>query len=102
MGNISRKNKLSLNNFLKVELFDVLGIDFMSPFQSSFKNKYILVTVDYISKWVEAIVFPSNDARVVVNFLKKNIFKWFGTPRAIISDGGKHFCNWQYEALFSK
>ena len=45
---------------------------------------------------------PSNDARVVVNFFKKSIFTWFDTPRAIINDGGKHFCNRQFEALLSK
>ena len=101
-GNISRKNKMPLINILEVELFDVWGIDFMGAFPSSFKNKYILVAVDYVSKWVEGVALPSNDARVVVSFLEKNIFTWFDTPRAIISDGGKHFCNRQFEALFSK
>uniref|UniRef100_A0A1S4C9E7 Uncharacterized protein n=1 Tax=Nicotiana tabacum TaxID=4097 RepID=A0A1S4C9E7_TOBAC len=48
---------------------------------------------DYVSKWVEAVALPTNDAKVVVGFLKKNIFTHFGTPRAIISDGGTHFCN---------
>ena len=38
----------------------------------------------------------------MVKFLKKNIFAWFGTPRAIISDGGSHFCNNQFELLLSK
>ena len=75
---------MSLNNILVVELFDVEGIDFMCPFPSFFKNKYILVAVDYISKWVEAFALPSNDARVIVNFLKKNIFSQFGTPKATI------------------
>ncbi|XP_075088089.1 uncharacterized protein LOC142170156 [Nicotiana tabacum] len=43
--------------------------------------------------WVEAIALPSNDAKVVVNFVKKHIFTRFGTPRVLISDGGTHFCN---------
>ncbi|KAL9460268.1 hypothetical protein AB3S75_003471 [Citrus x aurantiifolia] len=101
-GNISRKNEMPLTNILEVELFDVWGIDFMGPFPSSFKNKYIMVAVDYVSKWVEAVALPSNDARVVVSFLKKNIFTRFGTLKAIISDGGKHFCNRQFEALLRK
>ena len=84
---------MPLTKILDVKLFDVWGIDFISPFPSSFKNKYIMVTVDYISKLVEVVVLPSNDARVVVNFLKKNIFTRFYTPRVIISDGEKHFCN---------
>ncbi|GJR98888.1 reverse transcriptase domain-containing protein [Tanacetum coccineum] len=47
------------------EIFDVWGIDFMGPFPSSHGNKYILVAVDYLSKWVEAKALPTNDARVV-------------------------------------
>lgn len=93
---------MPLQNILKVELFDVWGIDFMGPFHSSFSNRFILIAVDYVSKWVEAAALPTNDARVVVKFIKKNIFARFGTPRAIISDGGSHFCNYQFETLVSK
>ncbi|KAJ4724585.1 Transposon Ty3-I Gag-Pol polyprotein [Melia azedarach] len=86
-GNISQRNEMPLNSILEVELFDVWGIDFMGPFLSSFANQYILVAVDYVSKWVEAIACRTNDARVVTNFLRKHVFNRFGTPRAIISDG---------------
>ncbi|KAL0291643.1 UNVERIFIED_CONTAM: Retrovirus-related Pol polyprotein from transposon opus [Sesamum radiatum] len=82
--------------------FDVWGIDFMGPFPKSYNNAYILVAVDYVSKWVEAIGTPTNDGRVVLKFIKKFIFTRYGTPRAIISDGGKHFCNKQFEALLKK
>ncbi|KAL5562826.1 hypothetical protein UlMin_032573 [Ulmus minor] len=74
----------------------------MGPFPPSFSNKFILVAVDYVSKWVEAVALPTNDSRVVIQFLKKNIFARFGTPRAIISDGRSHFCNKQFDALLSK
>ncbi|GKE57811.1 reverse transcriptase domain-containing protein [Tanacetum coccineum] len=67
------------------EIFDMWGIDFMGPFPSSRGNMYIIVVVDYLSKWVEAKALPTNDARVVVKFLK-SLFARFGTPRAIISD----------------
>lgn len=93
---------MPLNNIMVIELFDVWGIDFMGPFPPSFSNHYILVAVDYVSKWVEAAAFPTNDAKVVLNFLRKQIFTRFGTPRAIISDGGKHFCNRQFKVLLSK
>ena len=80
---------------LSCEIFGVWGIDFMSLFPSSFGNKYILVAVDYMSKWVEAQALPTNDVRIVVRFLKK-LFSQFGTPREIISDRGTHFVmpNW--------
>ncbi|XP_070004298.1 uncharacterized protein [Nicotiana sylvestris] len=45
--------------------------------------------------------FANNEARSVVTFLKKNIFTRFGTPRAIISDGGSHFCNKAFDTLLT-
>ncbi|XP_075475679.1 uncharacterized protein LOC142509355 [Primulina tabacum] len=101
-GNISRRHELPLNNILVCEIFDVWDIDFMGPFPSSFGNKYIMVAVDYVSKWVEALACKTNESRVVVQFLMKNIFSRFGTPRAIISDGGTHFCNRQFDSLLAK
>ncbi|GKF94986.1 reverse transcriptase domain-containing protein [Tanacetum coccineum] len=64
----------------------------MGPFPKSHKFEYILVAVDYVSKWAEAQALPTNDARVVVTFLKK-LFCRFGMPKALISDRGTHFCN---------
>ena len=96
-GNIGRRNEMSLNGILEVEIFDVWGLDFIGPLPSSYGNKYILVGVDYVSKWVEAIASPTNNAKVVTKFLRKNIFSRFGTPRAIISNGGSHFCNHQFK-----
>nr|GEW97055.1 hypothetical protein [Tanacetum cinerariifolium] len=77
------------------------SIDFMGPFLSSRGNKYILVVVDYLSKWVEAKALPTNDGRAVVKFLK-SVFTRFGTPRAIISDRGTHFCNEQFAKVMLK
>ncbi|GKA24557.1 reverse transcriptase domain-containing protein [Tanacetum coccineum] len=70
----------------------IYGIDFMRPFLKSQKFEYILVAVDYVSKWAEAQALPTNDARVVITFLKK-LFCRFGMPKALISDRGTHFCN---------
>ena len=74
-----------------VESFDVWGIDFMGPFVISHVMKYIIVVVDYVSKWMEAIELSNNEWKSVTTFFKKNIFSRFGTHRAIISDGGSHF-----------
>ncbi|GJV32433.1 reverse transcriptase domain-containing protein, partial [Tanacetum coccineum] len=57
------------------EVFDVWGLDFMGPFLQSRGNKYILVAVDYVSKWVEAQALPTNDARVVIKNLKRLVYK---------------------------
>nr|GEY74376.1 reverse transcriptase domain-containing protein [Tanacetum cinerariifolium] len=92
----SQRDEMPQNSIQVCEIFDVWGIDFMGPFPSSRGNKYILVAVDYVSKWVEAKALPTNGARVVCKFLK-SLFARFGTPRAIISDRGTHFCNDQFQ-----
>ncbi|GJX49556.1 reverse transcriptase domain-containing protein [Tanacetum coccineum] len=84
-GKISQRDEMPQNLIQICEIFDVWGINFIGPFPSSRGNKYILVAVDYVSKWVEAKALHTNDARVVVKFLKQ-LFSRFGTPRAIISD----------------
>nr|GEZ45894.1 reverse transcriptase domain-containing protein [Tanacetum cinerariifolium] len=100
-GKISQKDEMP-HNFIQIcEIFDVWGIDFMGPFLSSKGNKYILVAVDYLSKWVEAKALPTNDARVVVKFLK-SLFSRFGTPKAIITDRGTYFCNDQLSRVMAK
>ena len=63
----------------------------MGPFLFSNGYLYILLAVDYVSKWVEPIPTQTNDHKVVVMFLKENIFSRFEMPQAIISDQGKHF-----------
>nr|GFB09965.1 reverse transcriptase domain-containing protein [Tanacetum cinerariifolium] len=97
-GIVSQKDEMPRNFNQICEIFDVWGIDFMGPFPSSKGNKYILVAIDYLSKWVEAKALPTNDARVIVIFLK-TLFSRFGTPKAIISDRGTHFCNDQFSRI---
>ena len=93
MGSISKRDEQPLQHILEVELFDIWGMDFMGHFPSSFSNLYILLAVDYVSKWVEAIPTRTNDSKVVASFLRSHIFTQFRTPRALITDGGTHFCN---------
>ncbi|CAM8919425.1 unnamed protein product [Rhodiola kirilowii] len=101
-GNISKRHEMPQQSILPVELFDVWGIDYMGPFPSSFGNRFILVAVDYVSKWVEAVASPTCDAKVVTKLFKKIIFPRFGVPRTVISDGGSHFKERHFEALLRK
>ena len=87
---------------LEVEIFDLWGIDFMGPFPPSDRKEYILVAVNYVSKWVEAITNRTNDHREVLRFATRCIFARYGCPRAIISDGGSHFNNAHFRALLKK
>jgi len=84
------------------EVFDIWGIDFMGPFRSSSGFTYILLVVDYISKWVEAIATRTIDARVVMSFVRSNIFYRFMIPRAIINNHETHFCNKLLENMLKK
>ena len=74
----------------------------MRPFLSSFGNIYILLAVDYVSKWVEATACPINDATTVIRFIQRNILSRFGAPRTVISDEGSHFANKVFEKLMSR
>ena len=74
----------------------------MGPFPSLFGNIYILLAVDYVSKWVEASACPINDAISMVGFIQRNILSRFGEPRTIISDEGSHFANKFFVKLMSR
>ena len=74
----------------------------MGPFPPSVNNMYILLAVDYVSKWVEAISTRTNDAKVVAQFLRSQIFSRFGTPRALITDNSTHFFNKMIDKVLHK
>ncbi|XP_074288008.1 uncharacterized protein LOC141613165 [Silene latifolia] len=101
-GNISRRHEMPMNYILEVELFDVWGIDYQGPFPSSNGYEYILVAVDYVSKWVEAIPTKTCDAKSVTKLMETIIFPRFGVPRIVISDRGNHFRERTLDALLRK
>ncbi|XP_021727793.1 uncharacterized protein LOC110694900 [Chenopodium quinoa] len=87
---------------LELKVFDVWRIDFMGPFPSSYGNQFILVGVDYVSKWVKSIASPTNDHKVVLKLLQKIIFPRFGVPKAVISDNGSHFVHNAFQKMLRK
>ena len=100
--NIYKRDEMTMRPILEVEIFDLWEIDFMGPFPPSDGKEYILVAVDYVSKWVEAIPTRTNTHREVLRFVTRNIFSRYGYPRAIISDGGSHFNNAHFRALLKR
>ncbi|CAN6712766.1 unnamed protein product [Malus baccata var. baccata] len=101
-GTIGAKVEMPQTPVFNVEIFYEWGMDFMGPFPPSNGFTYILLAVDYVSKWVEAKATHTNDSRVVGDFIKANIFSRFGMPRVFISDEGSHSYNRTIEALFKK
>ena len=75
---------------LQVDIFDVWGMDFMGPFVNSHGFEYVLVAVDYVSKWDEAMACKANTTRESRSILQEQIFPRYGVPRIIITDGGSH------------
>ena len=102
LGRVTRRNMMLMSPILEIEIFDSWGIDFMGPFPQSFGNLYILLAVNYVSKWVETIACKVNDHKVVLKFFREHIFCCFGMPKAIISDNGKHFYNRPFKVLVKK
>jgi transposase InsO family protein len=101
-GNISQRNSMPLRYNLQVDLFDVWGIDFMGPFKNSHGYEHILVTVDYVSKWVEAMPCRKASTEESIEMIKSMIFPHFGTTRILISDGGTHFTGKNFKKCFYK
>ena len=96
-GGITVHNAMPQTNNLQVELFVVWGIDYIGPFPKSHNCDYILVTVDYVSKWVEALPCRAADAKHARKMFHEIIFPRFGTPRMVISDGGSHFIDTAFQ-----
>jgi len=94
---------MPLTNIPISEIFNVWGINFMGPFPSFFfGNLYILIVVNYVSKWIKVKAIRTNDAMVVLDFVRTHIFDRFGIFKAIISDRGTYFCNRSKETLLRK
>jgi hypothetical protein len=89
--NINSRDSMPLTNNLQIELFDVWGIDYMGPFSKSKNCEYILVAVDYVSKWVEAMPCKKANSSHFRKMFEEIIFSRFGVLRMVISDGGTHF-----------
>jgi transposase InsO family protein len=101
-GNISQRNSMPLKYNLQIDIFDVWGIDFMGPFKNPCEYEHILVMVDYVSKWVEAMPCRKASTEESITIIKNVIFPRFGTPRILISDGGTHFTGKNFKKCLSK
>ena len=97
--NISKRDEISMQLILELQIFDLWGIDFMRPFPPSNGKEYSLLVVDYMSNWVKTIPTRTNDHREVLKFITRCILARYSCLRAIISDGGSHFNNAHFRAL---
>jgi transposase InsO family protein len=82
---------MPLTSNLQIDIFDVWGIDFTGPFPNLEGYEYMLVAIDYVSKWVEALPCRVVDAMNSKRMFHEVIFLRYRVPRVVINDGGSHF-----------
>jgi hypothetical protein len=100
--NINTRDTMPLTLNLQIDIFDVWGIDFMGPFTNSEGCEYILVAVDYVSKWVEVLPCRAADAMDSMKMFHEVIFLRYGVPRIVISDGGSNFIDRTFQKALSE
>jgi hypothetical protein len=93
---------MPLKSNMQVDIFDVWGVDFMGPFPMLEQCKYILVVVDYVSKWVEALPCVAANSKNSKKMFQEIIFPRFGVPRVMISNGGSHFIDKTFRKCISE
>jgi hypothetical protein len=93
---------MPLTSNLQIDIFDVWGIEFMGPFPNSEGCEYILVAIDYVSKWVEALPCWAADAMHSKKMFRKVIFLRYRVLRILISDGGSHFIDRTFRKALSE
>lgn len=100
MGKPIKQDEMPLQPQIPIEPFKKWALDFVGPIiLASKKKKYILVCIDYVTKWVEAKVIPRATEQVVVDFLHEDIFTRFGVPSEIVTDQGSQFTSHPVQSL---
>jgi hypothetical protein len=94
--NNNTRDAMTLTSNLQIDIFDVWGIDFMGSFPNSEGCQYILVVIDYVSKWVEALLCQATDAMHSKRIFHDVIFPRYRVPRIVINDEGSHFIDWTF------
>jgi hypothetical protein len=100
--NINTRGAIPLTLNLQIDIFDVWAIEFVGPFPNSEGCKYILLVVDYVSKWVEALPCQAADAMHSKRMFHEVIFPRYEFPRIVISDGGSHFIDQTFQKALTE
>jgi hypothetical protein len=90
-GNINTRDAMPLTSNLRIDIFNVWEITFMGPFPNSECCEYILVVVNYVSKWIEALPCRAANAMHSKRMFHEVIFLSYEVLRIVISDGGSYF-----------
>jgi hypothetical protein len=101
-GNINTRDAMPLTSNFQIDILVVWRIDFMLPFPNSEDCEYILVVVDYVSKWVEPLPCRATDAMHSKRMFPKVIFPRYGVPRIVISAGGSHFIDRTFQKALTE
>ena len=92
MGKLVQRDEIPLQPEVLIKPFERWALDFVGPITLASKGKnYILICMDYVSKWIEAKALPRATKQAVANFLYEYIFSRFGVPREIVTDQRTQF-----------
>lgn len=102
MGRPTKSDEMPLYPQVVVSPFDKWGMDFVGPIDPPSNGKsYILVCIDYVTKWVEVKAMTHPRDNKVVEFLYEQIFTRFGVPRELVTDQGAQFTSKLITALMN-
>ena len=91
-GNVQRIPTEKLTPITSLWPFVQWGIDIVGPLPQGKRHvKFLLVAIDYFTKWVETEALPTIMEAKIHNFVWKNIVCRFGIPRTIISNNKRQF-----------
>ncbi|KAJ8348856.1 hypothetical protein SKAU_G00274450 [Synaphobranchus kaupii] len=88
----SQRSRAPLQQHLVGAPMERVGVDILGPFPvTDSGNRYILVAMDYFTKWPEAFAIPDQSAATTAERLVEEMFTRFGAPAELHSDQGRNF-----------
>lgn len=105
IGKPARRDEIPLNPKITLQAFDKWVIDFVGSINPPGRrtgSRYIIIVIDYLTRWAEAKLVKDCSAATGAQFIFKNIISRFGCPRILMSDQGTHFLNQTIKQLIEQ
>eukprot|EP00253_Pinus_taeda_P019960 PITA_19960 len=102
MGKPTPKDEIPMQPQVTFKPFEKWGMDFVGPISPPSKHKqYIIVCIDYLTKWAETKAIKAATKEKVAEFLRENIFCKLGYPKELVTDQGSQFTSNLIEDLLT-
>ena len=102
-SNLIRQSSKELTPMKTPWPFAQWGLDIMGSFPTALRQlKFLVVGIDYFTKWVEAEPLATITEKSIRSFIWRNIICRYGIPRVLVSDNGKQFDNSAFKDFCSE